>query len=110
MCSDFRVLTEGRVRGTQMHRFAEANREQTERLQSKMEKQKTKTKKNLTRDLHKYLVLQKKERNNSLQKRSMKAQVKDELIEYEGSWGETAKKIIEKILLKNLKMQRIAST
>ena len=40
----------------------------------------------------------------------MKAQGKDELIEYEGSWGETAKKIIEKILLKNLKMQRIAST
>ena len=25
MCSDFRVLTEGRVKGMQTHRFAEAN-------------------------------------------------------------------------------------
>ena len=41
----------------------------------------------------------------------MKPQVKDELIEYEGSGGEAAKKIIEeKILLKNSKIQRIAST
>ena len=41
----------------------------------------------------------------------MKPQVKDELMEYEGSWGEAAKKTIEeKILLKNLKIQRIAST
>ena len=40
----------------------------------------------------------------------MKPQVKDELIEYEGSWGEAAKKIIEeKILLKNLKIQRISN-
>ena len=52
-----------------------------------------------------------KERNKSLQKRLMKPQVKDELIEYEGSWGEAAKKTIEeKILLNNLKIQRIAST
>ena len=58
MCSDFRVLTEGRVKGMQTHRFAEANSRTNRKTPIKDEK--AGEKKKASRDLHKYLILQSK--------------------------------------------------
>ena len=60
MCSDFRVLTEGRVKGMQTHRFAKANSRTNTKTPIKDEKTGKKKKKKASRDLHKYLILQSK--------------------------------------------------
>ena len=44
MCSDFRVLTEGRVKGMQTHRFAKANSRTNRKTPIKDEKAENKTK------------------------------------------------------------------
>ena len=69
MCSDFRVLTEGRVKGIQIHRFAEANSRTNRKTPIKDGKAENKNKKNLTRDLHKYLVLQNKGKKQQFAKK-----------------------------------------
>lgn len=68
MCSDFRVLTEGRVKGMQTHRFAESNSRTNRKTPIKDEKAENKTKQKLTRDLHKYLVLQNKGKKQQVAK------------------------------------------
>ena len=66
MSSDFRVLTEGRVKGMQTHRFAESNSRTNRKTPIKDEK--AGEKKKASRDLHKYLILQNKGKKQQVAK------------------------------------------
>ena len=67
MCSDFRVLTEGRVKGMQTHRFAKANSRTNRKTPIKDEKA-GKKKKKASRGLPKYLILQSKRKKQEFAK------------------------------------------